>query len=79
MDYNDIIIYISIQQTPQQWQYVFLITAAMLIACGLIYLLFTVAELQPWNSPMASNNAAEIVESFGSEQKSFLADSPINQ
>ncbi|XP_058829359.1 sialin [Topomyia yanbarensis] len=37
-------------QTVQQWQYVFLICAGMLIVCGILYILFADSTLQSWNS-----------------------------
>ncbi|XP_021707463.1 sialin [Aedes aegypti] len=37
-------------QTVKQWEYVFLITAGMLIVCGILYTLFADATLQPWNT-----------------------------
>ncbi|XP_058459234.1 sialin [Malaya genurostris] len=37
-------------QTVQQWQYVFLISASMLIAGGIMYILFADSTLQSWNS-----------------------------
>lgn len=43
------------QQTSEQWKWVFLISAAMLGVCGLIYVLFSKAELQPWNTPQPEN------------------------
>lgn len=39
------------QQTAKQWEYVFLITAAMLIISGVLYCLFGSSKLQSWNSP----------------------------
>ncbi|KAK3919329.1 Vesicular glutamate transporter 2.2 [Frankliniella fusca] len=41
-------------QTVEQWQKVFGMTAAQLIVCGVLYCLFAQSELQPWNSPGTS-------------------------
>ncbi|XP_055840179.1 sialin [Episyrphus balteatus] len=38
-------------QTFESWKYVFLITAGMLIGCGLLYVLFGSSTLQIWNTP----------------------------
>lgn len=43
----------------QQWQLVFLIGAAMLLGCGIVYVLFADANLQSWNSPQTSSGAAD--------------------
>ncbi|KAL9702381.1 hypothetical protein quinque_005899 [Culex quinquefasciatus] len=37
-------------QTVKQWEYVFLITAGMLIVGGILYMLFADSTQQPWNS-----------------------------
>lgn len=42
----------------EQWQKVFIITAAQLIVCGVLYTLFAQSELQPWNSPEGEAGAA---------------------
>lgn len=39
-----------LQQTVKQWEYVFLIAAAMLIVSGILYMLFADSTLQSWNS-----------------------------
>ncbi|XP_034245909.1 sialin [Thrips palmi] len=44
-------------QTVEQWQKVFGITAAQVIVCGVAYTLFAQSELQPWNSPEADDDA----------------------
>ena len=41
---------LNFQQTVKQWEYVFLITAGMLIVGGILYTLFADATLQPWNT-----------------------------
>lgn len=41
---------IILQQTIQQWKYAFLIGAAWLIGCGIVYVLFTNSNLQHWNT-----------------------------
>ncbi|XP_026474371.1 sialin-like [Ctenocephalides felis] len=38
-------------QTIEQWQKVFLLATAMLVVCGLLYLVFADSNLQSWNSP----------------------------
>jgi MFS family permease len=38
------------KQSIEAWQHIFEITAAMLISCGAIYVLFFDASLQPWNN-----------------------------
>ncbi|XP_066993783.1 sialin isoform X2 [Anabrus simplex] len=38
-------------QTTGQWLLVYLITSALLIIPGLLYICFATSELQPWNSP----------------------------
>ncbi|KAJ1522212.1 hypothetical protein ONE63_002520 [Megalurothrips usitatus] len=40
-------------QTVEQWQKVFGITAAQLIVCGVLYCLFAQSEEQPWNMDKA--------------------------
>lgn len=39
------------QQSVGQWQKVFWIATAMLMFCGIIYLIFAKSEVQPWNDP----------------------------
>ncbi|XP_026294582.1 sialin-like isoform X1 [Frankliniella occidentalis] len=46
-------------QTVEQWQKVFGITAAQVIVCGVVYCLFARSELQPWNSPFGSDAREE--------------------
>ncbi|XP_058117294.1 sialin [Anopheles ziemanni] len=36
--------------TVEQWRIIFLISSAMLIVCGLLYMVFADSTLQPWNS-----------------------------
>lgn len=61
---------IRTQQTIQQWQYVFLIAGAVLIACGIVYVLFLDSTQQSWNSSTAakSKNGAEEKEKPEKEQ-----------
>lgn len=40
------------QQTIEQWKYVFLITAGMLLVCGFIYVIFSESNLADWNTPL---------------------------
>lgn len=42
----------------------------MLIGCGVVYVLFTVSELQPWNSPEPLNEIG--LEPRTPEQKQLL-------
>ncbi|KAH8296929.1 hypothetical protein KR044_001081, partial [Drosophila immigrans] len=41
---------LMLQQTIEAWKNVFLLTAAMLIGSGVLYVLFSESMLQPWNS-----------------------------
>lgn len=41
----------NFQQTIAQWQKVFLLATAMLVVCGVLYLVFADSNLQSWNSP----------------------------
>ncbi|KAK3911778.1 Vesicular glutamate transporter 2, partial [Frankliniella fusca] len=41
-------------QTVEQWQIVFCITAAMLFVTGVAFVLFGRSEVQPWNEPVES-------------------------
>lgn len=38
-------------QSVEAWQHIYEISAVMLIVCGLVYVLFFDASLQPWNNP----------------------------
>lgn len=42
------------QHNVEPWKYVFLICAAMQISCGIIYVIFSDSNLQPWNKPVES-------------------------
>ena len=48
------------QQTLEQWQYVFFITAGMLIISGLIYVFFSDSTLQSWNDDGNSTKTNEL-------------------
>ncbi|XP_063910758.1 sialin [Zophobas morio] len=50
-------------QTVPQWQKVFLISTAMLISTGILFVLFSKSELQPWNSPdkQSKQNESELM------------------
>ncbi|KAL1394645.1 hypothetical protein pipiens_011801 [Culex pipiens pipiens] len=50
-------------QTVKQWEYVFLITAGMLIVGGILYMLFADSTQQPWNS--ATEEALDARELVG--------------
>lgn len=50
------------QQTSQQWKYVYLITAGMLLGCGIIYLIFSTSNLQDWNTPNKMNENEKELE-----------------
>jgi nitrate/nitrite transporter NarK len=41
-------------QSVTAWQHIFEICGAMLISCGLVYIFFFDASLQPWNAPKPS-------------------------
>lgn len=51
---------IFFQQTIQQWKYVYLITAGMLLSCGFIYVFFSTSNLQPWNTPEVNQDENEL-------------------
>ena len=42
-------------QSIEAWQHIFEICSAMLIVCGLIYVFFNDASLQPWNKSAKKN------------------------
>lgn len=44
------------QQTVQQWQYVFLIAAGILLFSGTTYVLFADSRLQSWNNRSCYQN-----------------------
>ncbi|XP_055299849.1 sialin isoform X2 [Sitodiplosis mosellana] len=44
-------------QSIQQWQYVFLICAAVLLFCGAVYVLFADSTLQSWNQPETTSKS----------------------
>lgn len=47
-------------QNIDAWQHIYEITAAMLIFCGLIYVLFNDASLQSWNNPQKAIEEKEL-------------------
>lgn len=47
------------QQSVEQWYYVFLITAIVLIVCGGIFVLFADSTLQSWNQAPTSHDDFE--------------------
>lgn len=57
------------QQTPEQWQYVFIIAAAGSFIGGIIYVLFTRTEVQSWNNILKRNS--HITENNSTEGSRF--------
>lgn len=55
----DSICFFAKQQTVQQWQYVYLITFAMMMSCGIYYQFFGSVELQSWNQPKKRSGAKQ--------------------
>ncbi|XP_055594680.1 sialin [Uranotaenia lowii] len=51
-------------QTVKQWEYVFLLTAGMLLVCGTLYIFFADSTLQPWDSE-EKNGEAKVHELIG--------------
>lgn len=61
-------------QSIQQWRYVFLITATMLIVSGILYVLFADSTRQPWNNtqkPKLECNEKE--QNLTQEAEKFIA------
>ena len=42
-------------QTVEAWQHIFIITSVIMIATGIIYIIFYDGSLQPWNNPATYN------------------------
>lgn len=53
------LLFVLFQQTIQQWQYVFLICAAVLFFTGLIYVCFADSTLQSWNQPKTTSHTTK--------------------
>lgn len=63
------------QQTVQQWQYVFLLAAFMLISTGILYLMFANSELQSWNdTPKCEYTHLETQKSTDTQRTAVIAD-----
>ncbi|XP_046752732.1 sialin [Diprion similis] len=54
-------------QTIDQWRLVFLITVAIMFSTGALYILFGVAELQPWNNTRNEEVGEELQKLRGSD------------
>ncbi|XP_066993790.2 sialin isoform X2 [Anabrus simplex] len=50
-------------QTSGQWQVVFLISAIMLFIAGILYLLFSSSDVQPWNSSSIPEKEMKVLNS----------------
>ncbi|XP_046481434.2 sialin isoform X3 [Neodiprion pinetum] len=60
-------------QTINQWRMVFLITVAIMFSTGALYILFGVAELQPWNN-IPNEEVGEELHRLRRSNESFQSD-----
>lgn len=58
------------QQTISQWQIVYLISFVQLLVCGILHLLFSKSDIQPWNDPKPKEKELEVI---GGEKEKMLA------
>ena len=59
-------------QSVEQWKLVFIITAAMLIFCGTIFVLFSDSTLQSWNKIKKEGNFEENLQLNQENHQNFL-------
>lgn len=64
-------------QTVTSWKYVFLISSGMLLASGILYVLFSESNLQSWNSPKKSEDKEREMQPLNGDKEKEAATEPL--